>query len=510
MNPALASTARVRTFPAADRLDFRLPDFTRIAWVTDAARSVWEPRLSRITSAWLRLEWLAVTDGARRCALTSVTPEEMIPLGAECAARGLSITPLAMVGATNYSYSASTAPAVAGRPFVYRAVVGRPQDVVEFKAAYDASDDPAIGRLLGFPACCLEFFRAIWVDERQVDTTWPMALRSVEAAADARTLDVAGPPHANILWRWVGVRAVPHLPCSFSCAATVEFGRRFEAIGREHGLAQEMDWMLDVLNWPAEWSTLHGIAEIRTPILKVSTRSDPTRGKYVVRRAGDRYPEEGAQGRVFPYRITHAPVATTAAFKRGIENPIRPAEPIVAERFAPAWHATDNGFSSIPAMEAAHGPVVEFAASVLREAGGDVVDFGCGNGILLARLRESCPAILPVGIDSDADRIEHARQLAPAFADRFLAGDMFDCDALWPADHRYAAAIVMPGRLIETTADRAAQFREQLAKHCDRIVVYAYGDWQTRFGSFAALVERAGFKLTRKLDNAAVGLAAIA
>ena len=33
-----------------ERLDFTLPDFTRFAWVSDAARDVWEPRLD----AWER------------------------------------------------------------------------------------------------------------------------------------------------------------------------------------------------------------------------------------------------------------------------------------------------------------------------------------------------------------------------------------------------------------------------------------------------------------------------
>ena len=34
-------------------------------------------------------------------------------------------------------------------------------------------------------------------------------------------IDVTGPPEANILWRWMGARAVPHLPCRFNCTDTV-------------------------------------------------------------------------------------------------------------------------------------------------------------------------------------------------------------------------------------------------------------------------------------------------
>ena len=38
------------------RLSYVLPDFTRLSWVSDDARAVWEPRLSRIGAAWNAVE----------------------------------------------------------------------------------------------------------------------------------------------------------------------------------------------------------------------------------------------------------------------------------------------------------------------------------------------------------------------------------------------------------------------------------------------------------------------
>ena len=37
---------------AEDRLSYVLPDFTRVSWVSDPARHVWEPRIQRIGAAW--------------------------------------------------------------------------------------------------------------------------------------------------------------------------------------------------------------------------------------------------------------------------------------------------------------------------------------------------------------------------------------------------------------------------------------------------------------------------
>jgi hypothetical protein len=43
-----------------ERLNFVLPEFTKLSWVSDSTQEVWEPRLGRITKAWLQIEWLSV------------------------------------------------------------------------------------------------------------------------------------------------------------------------------------------------------------------------------------------------------------------------------------------------------------------------------------------------------------------------------------------------------------------------------------------------------------------
>lgn len=303
-----------------ERLDFTLPDFTRLSWVSDRAQEAWGPRLERISAAWQEVEWLAVAAGVRRCAVTAAAaagPER----AARWAARGLQALPVEV---------AADGP----RPSDARLVVGRPQDVSDFRGAWQAGDQEAMGRLLGSPPCCHEFFRRVWVDEGLDDTTWPMAVATGPVPPGSRSVEVAGPPQSNILWRWVGVRAVPHLPCRFDCPATVAAADAFAAVGRGAGYGTEMDWLREVLDWPVEWSALHGIAEVKTPVFKLSTRTDATAGKYVVRRRGTRYPAEGAQGLAFPYQMSRPPLLTLSpGFRRGLDNPLPPEAP--APRPAP-------------------------------------------------------------------------------------------------------------------------------------------------------------------------------
>jgi SAM-dependent methyltransferase len=484
------------TAPAAtrsmERLDFKLPDFTRVAWVSDAARDAWMPRLNRIMAAWLEIEWRAITAGVRRCAIATASPEEFLTQATRWADLGLSAMPIEMMGVSSQAYSATPVATEPGKPFVFRFVLGTIDDVATFKRAWEAADDEIIGDLLGYPPCCREFFRRVWVDDAMVDTTWPMAVASSASLDGTTTIEVDGPPQANILWRWMGARAVPHLPCRVDCAATVELADRLLAVGRDLGFGEEMDWLLEILSWPVEWSALHGIAEVKTPVLKVSTRTDATAGRYVVRREGSGFPAEGAHGLGPPFRVpVKLRLSPTRGFRRGLENAAEPRS-----RAREEWYATDNGFPSITAMNDAHRPVVEVAAAALGRRGGNVLDLGCGNGALLEKLAAASPGVVPFGIDNDPGRIAHARELHPGSGDRFVVGDLFDDHDLWRAPGRFALGIVMPGRLLEVDPDRAATLLARLRDHCDQVLVYAYGDWLAREGGLAELSRKAGIAVS--------------
>jgi hypothetical protein len=469
-----------------DRLPFVLPDFTRISWVSDEARDLWGPRLQAITTAWTEIEWLSVRDKVRSCAITVLSPEAFVASGPTWAGHGLNAMPLEIQGVGQYSYSSTAVAAQPGQPIAFRMVIGTPENVSAFKTAYDAGDEHRIGDLLGYPACCREFYRRVWVEDGCIDTTWPMALATAEAV-DNRVSIEESPPQANILWRWMGVRTVSHLPCRLDCPATVEVAERLIGAGRENGYAQEMDWLLEILSWPVEWSTLHGIAEIKTPILKVSTRSDATAHKYSLQREGTSYPDAGMPGLKFPYRISHQPKVTLSAhFKRGLDNPISATEAPPA-----AWYASDNGFSTVAAMERAHKPIVDLATKELSGVEGSIIDLGCGNGALLAKVCKAVPGLMPVGVDTDEGRLGHFAELNPGPSGRAIQCDIFDVPAQCAGD-RFALALLMAGRLLEVDASRTADLRRWLASNCDRILVYAYGDWLTRYGNLGGLIEQAG------------------
>jgi len=384
-----------------------LPDFTRVMWTSSNARSVWEPRIKSITAAWDAIERWSVVDGVRDSALQSIDPEHL-PLVVQWAAGcGLVALPLARAGTPEF-YGAGTADAVDGRPWSYRTAVTRPHFVRAWTAAWTANDDATIGRLLGFPECCQRFFARTW-GVGSVDPTGHMD---------------STPGPVNILLRWLGVRPVPHMPCSFTCKASAEMAWQLADVGRRHGFAQEVEWTAEILSWPVEWSALHGIVEVKIPILKVATRTDYTPTKKVIRLEGTSYPAEGASGNVFPFQrpASVKPLTFHKSFKAAFAQ----------QRVIDTW--TDNGFSSKEAMDRAHAMVLNAlkASPPCR----DVVDLGAGNGVLVEKIKQAFSDVAVSGLEVDAAKAaKHEALVAKDI--RTLLGSRAEFDTVVVSQRRF-------------------------------------------------------------------------
>jgi SAM-dependent methyltransferase len=478
-----------QAFGLVERLDFTLPDFARLSWVSEPAQQVWGPRLGRIARAWSDVEWLSVDAGVRHCCLTRLPVQGLLSQVSRWARRGLTAAPLRLEGSARHGYASTPTNPRPDRPSLVCTVVGRAPSVDEFRRAWDAGDHETIGALLGYPPCCRAFFRRVWAEAGCVDTTWAMAANTVgpSGASGERAIEVGGPPEANILWRWMGVRAVPHLPCRFDCAPTVALAEQMREVGKGAGYEAEMAWSREILAWPAEWSALHGIAEVKTPVLKVSTRTDATARRYVVRRAGGAFPEEAPAGLRFPFRPgTRPTISGSLGFRRGLDHPLQTVPP------RPEWRHRDNGFFSRHGMDVLHRPIVNVASKAVAGLAGNVLDLGCGNGALLEKICRDRDRLTPYGIDLNDEALNHARELLPWSAQNFVRGDFFDL-AAWPDPLRYCLAILMVGRLFEVPVESAGRLLTAVRARCDRVLVYAYPGSSP--DPLEELVHRAGLRL---------------
>ncbi len=466
-------TSAPSSLGVVDRLPFVLPDFARHSWVGERARIIWEPRIERICQAWADVEWLSVFEGVRDCALVGLSEEGISRAVPQWTARHLSASSLPLTGL----------PAYPGLTFI---VVGGLAAVNQARDAWAAHDDDELGQLLGYPGCCRSFFHDVWVEQRSVDTTWAMAANTMAAQGSVVTLDSIEPQLANILWRWTGVRAVPHLPCQFVCPATISLGEHMLDVAAGAGYGEEAAWIREVLSWPVEWSGLHGIAEIKTPVLKISARTDATAQKYTVRWSGTGYPDEGATGLRFPYRApARKPMAEGRRFRRALEVSVEQewagqqpnSQKTIGQGPVPAraWFYFDNGFSSRVAMDDLHRPIVAAAQQILKATSGNVLDLGCGNGALLAKIIATGAGLVPYGVDNRRSSLTHAAEVLPSFSANFLNGDLFDC-GVWAKDRRYTLAILMAGRLVEVGRPRAERLLSALEESSETVLFYCYPD----------------------------------
>jgi hypothetical protein len=271
-------------------LDFQMPAFTRLLWVGDAARRTWEGRLDSIRQAWHQVEELSVVEGLRSAASVVVPSGDLVDRAAEWSRRGLSSLPVDSVCRED------------GAPLAFQVVVGSARSCGAFREASHEDDHAAMGRLLGYPACCTAFYGSQSRKRPGGDLTWTIAARTAGRRNADHTVAIPAEGALNLLWYPLSLRLTPHLPCRYTCTESRRSAARFAGLAKDQGFRREVGWLSEIFSWPVEWSGLHGIAEIRTPILKAALATDPTGPKYAIRFQGSAYPAEGARGLAFPYR----------------------------------------------------------------------------------------------------------------------------------------------------------------------------------------------------------------
>lgn len=288
-----------QVFP--DRLPFQLKKFARLSWANHDAQAVWEPAFRKIRAAMVRADWVSVAAGFREAALVCMSSRESAALTPLWSAHRLDWEQVdnldhhsAFLAAVSYTGSEGQSTFVVGRPAALR----------RFGTAWRAYDYQGVAELLGYPSCCAATLHGLTAHESCRDTTWAMAAKHFSDLTYAREVQVSGLFATNIFFSSVGVKAVPHRPCSFGCAETIRIASYVRQIViNESDQGEDTYQMLEaILAWPAEWSALHGIAEIKSPLLKLCYNTDATAGRYVIKWLGEGFPLQGARGLTFPYR----------------------------------------------------------------------------------------------------------------------------------------------------------------------------------------------------------------
>jgi len=305
-------------------------------------------------------------------------------------------------------------------------------------AAWARGDNPTIESVLrdevaletGAKGHVLEdmsFVRLSWVSEA-ARRTWQPRLERIRRAlaevppAAAPPCCVEGSELRDPVWRWrppvgeselacepllspllarLGLRVLDHVACSPTCAASLTAARERLEILRAHD-AEATEWLLAALAWPVRWSALHGIAEVKTPVFKLCHDSEESPRRHAFVRAGQVWPEAGAQGTRPPFRAPPRRLVSDAPrHLRGLEHAdARRRLPVLGDGTASsatptiAWERLawpqDDGYDSevILRLAEARFPGREPARAQALAATDVRV---CGGRVAVRHVGEPCP-----------------------------------------------------------------------------------------------------------------------
>lgn len=456
------------------RDQLNLPEFSRFVWQSPAAQQTWEPRLHAVADAVDLVARASIGAGhrgdpvMRRVSLTNnVAPSRIAPLAQWAAEHHLVFLPMRRLPRQD-GYTATSGPEPGDhQPGDFAVAITHPSASQAWIEAWQADDDSAMGELLGYPACCRSYFDRIWTKDQIIDPVWTQAGLSDLSALTKTVIALEESPATNLFWRSLGLRMVQHLPCSMGCQPSQLVAAQFTEVAHRLGLATQWEWLTDILSWPVEWSTLHGIAEIKTPILRIIMRSDALSSKLTLQYQGTRYPDEGVTGHLFPYRANQVvPITSLKKFAQGVTDAVTSNE----------WQA--NGFASHEAMQEAHRVVLAVGAQATPRR--TVLDLGCGNG----RLAYALATGRAYGIEADPERAALAeRRLGTGHA---TWGNIFTTE--WPIQQP-DLVIFFPGRMMEAHTESQRQFLLSRLTASTHVLVYRYSDSPE---SLETLTRRAG------------------
>ena len=315
-----AAGARRAAVGGVRYLDFEMHGFRRCSWVSDAARLLWEERFHQIERSLATLAVLAVAEGRSPCAMIEVRPEQSFALGQLAAAHDLAVAILQRGQGRRRQPpqpgTPSSAPLPEGVPVLDVLAIGSPRQVGELHRLHKQALFDDLERLLGYPDASRTFAQRVYDEMGLRDPIWPMALATVDATTSETgptSLRVPCAPHSNFLLASIGLAPAPFQPTSFDCPHAAAHFAALVTFGSARGFADEMGWLREILSWPMQWSALHGIAETRTPVLKISSDTDATADKLTLNYLGTAEAALAAQGLGFPYLPARRRQARAAA-----------------------------------------------------------------------------------------------------------------------------------------------------------------------------------------------------
>lgn len=274
-----------------DRLDFKLPDFNRVSWVSEQLKTQWESTILALPQV-IDLVFLhrEITD-AVPIQIKSVSANDLFDYKKKIYSIGLFAEQLIELPKSIVLYFGLKEQEVG----YYYVIIGLRSHVLSFVRGIKDSNLELIADYLHHET--FQYWKD-YADHQLTDSTWGL-FKDIER--EESKLLAQDNTLLNPCWHNCGIRSVPYNPISLDSKYGLQVASAIQSLAKQIIQEQCNAWY-EVLSWPVEWSALHGIAEVKTPIFKMAYNTDTTAGKYTLQLQSDTYPENGLRGLLFPYK----------------------------------------------------------------------------------------------------------------------------------------------------------------------------------------------------------------
>lgn len=237
-----------------------MKDFVRI--IPKKGFEEWPAKLNKMSRLFHTAEYQMVKKGKRNAATIHIDQNNMQEIMDRINKEDLKFTPLRKSGYYQ-GFSHFHKQVETGEPFYWYGCLTRDQKDAEiFKTADLKGDHKTIGKMLGFPECCGNYFARtfpavnydpIWVDKQN---------------------EVSGFAECNQMLRYFGARITSHLSCSPECKGTKKIGEEWIRVMKEEDsrLTKEL---YDLLSGEIIWNSYHGVVQVDTPYFVGLTHTFP-------------------------------------------------------------------------------------------------------------------------------------------------------------------------------------------------------------------------------------------
>ena len=391
--------------------DFKPPETFRVQWASKTIQEEYEPRITRLSSDFSRAELLTVFNRERAGCIVNLNKEDLLydaRVSKEIRANSCYVYPMNYVPVSKV-YSNAVQSLQPGEDYQVRMMVTNITDYPNMNN---------LGRILGYPECCIKFFENYWTSKGYRDLVPCMeGIQFIELDKNVVISDYY--ELANILLKGMGIRAVPHLPCSLKCNHTNAFAHLFLKYLPE----ASYKLLLQLLRLDTTYSSYHGYAEVKNKLFKNVFNSLPLGYKL-----------EFTLKQLMVMRLNE-----------------------------PESH---NGFSSKDNEARAHHEIINFiGASISNES--RILDLGCGDSTLLRRIGELYPQAMLEGVEINKNTFSRILQ-----GDKLIAFNQDLNEFVF--DGKYSLVMIANQRLREMDEHEISKFVHNIKTSTKYLLVYDY------------------------------------